>query len=114
MIMRIRNKHDGSVIDSSSIKEEAHLYRMTTLGNCNIFFKRDGWEEVDFVSKWHDLRNTPDDLPDTSRKVLCCVLSERYMEVLRYFSRFKKFVSGSETCCVEVIAWRELPKFNEK
>ena len=45
--MRIRNKHDGSVIDSSCIKEEAHLYRMTNLGNCNIMFKRDGWEEVD-------------------------------------------------------------------
>ena len=57
--MKIKNKYDGSVIESSSIKEEVHLYRMTNLANCNIFFKHDGWEEVgnetDFVTKWHKI-----------------------------------------------------------
>ena len=117
--MKLINKESNAEYSSPTLEwdEDWRCYRdyAPTLYE---FHKEDGWEEVgdekDFVTKWHDLRKDPDDLPDTSREVLCCVLSERYMEVLRYFSHFKKFVNGSGICCVEVIAWRELPKFGEK
>lgn len=58
---------------------------------------------------WHDLRKNPDDVPEDDREVL----NEIGIEV-RYIGDCWIYVYIEETTNADVVAWCEIPEFNEK
>lgn len=58
---------------------------------------------------WHDLRKDPEDVPEDDREVL----NEIGIEV-RYIGDCWVYVYIEETMNADVIAWCEIPEFNEE
>lgn len=72
-------------------------------------FLKDMLEESEKY-RWHDLRNNPDDLPDSDRKVECRTMTKTGVvnPVFGYYA--------DRWCCginSNVIKWREIEPFEE-
>lgn len=66
-------------------------------------------------TQWHDLRKDPNDLPKDRHNVWIIYLNGYYQEEKSVASYRHKFwvMNGLKTEC-EVLAWCELPQFEEK